>query len=172
MVEPFVRDALIALNPEIAELPDRADEVIYKLRTLILSVHPHDLVAQNERFKKIIFEENSFPFGKDGRMIPIRFFGTATKEALALNRYVVTSQWVFPKEDGGKRLDVVLLVNGFPIAIGEMKTPTRNAVTWLDGAGDISAYEKSIPQMFVPNVFNFATEGKSYRYGSVCLHVD
>lgn len=172
MVESFVKDALIALNPEIAEQPDRADEVIYKLRTLILSAQPSDIVAQNERFKKLIFEENSFPFGKDGRMVPIRFFGTATKEALALNRYTVTNQWVFPKDDGGKRLDVVLLVNGFPIAIGEMKTPTRNAVTWLDGAGDISAYEKSIPQMFVPNVFNFATEGKCYRYGSVCMPIN
>jgi len=167
MVEPMVRDALIRLNPEIAEEPSRADEVIYKLRTLILSVQPHNLVTQNEIFKKMIFEDNSYPFGKDGRMIPIRFFGTLTKENLKLNEYVVTNQWVYPKEDGGKRLDVVLLINGFPIAIGELKTPVRNAITWLDGAGDILAYEKSIPQMFVTNVFNFASEGKAFRYGSV-----
>ena len=32
--------------------------------------------------RKLIFEENSFPFGKDGRMVPIRFFGTLTKEDL------------------------------------------------------------------------------------------
>ncbi len=167
MVEPMVRDALIRLNPEIAEEPSRADEVIYKLRTLILSVQPHNLVTQNEIFKKMIFEDNSYPFGKDGRMIPIRFFGTLTKENLKLNEYVVTNQWVYPKEDGGKRLDVVLLINGFPIAIGELKTPVRNAITWLDGAGDILAYEKSIPQMFVTNIFNFASEGKAFRYGSV-----
>ena len=37
----------------------------------------------------------------------------------------------------------------------------------MDGAGDILAYEKSIPQMFVTNVFNFASEGKCYRYSSV-----
>ena len=172
MVEPMVREAFIRLNPEIAEEPSRADEVIYKLRTLILSVNAHNLVTQNELFKKMIFEENSYPFGKDGRMIPIRFFGTLTKENLALNEYVVTNQWVFPKEDGGKRLDIVLLINGFPIAIGELKTPTRNAITWLDGAGDISAYEKSIPQMFVTNVFNFASEGKCYRYGSVNMPIN
>ncbi|KJS13221.1 MAG: DEAD/DEAH box helicase [Peptococcaceae bacterium BRH_c8a] len=172
MVEPMVREALIRLNPEITEDPSRADEVIYKLRTLILTVQPHNLVTQNEIFKKMIFEENSYPFGKDGRMIPIRFFGTLTKENLALNEYVVTNQWVFPKEDGGKRLDIVLLINGFPIAIGELKTPTRNAITWMDGAGDISAYEKSIPQMFVTNVFNFASEGKCYRYGSVGMPIN
>ena len=172
LVEPMVKEALIRLNPEIAEDPSRADEVIYKLRTVILSVQPHNLVTQNEVFKKLIFEENSYPFGKDGRMVPIRFFGTMLKEDLALNEYVVTNQWVYPQAEGGKRLDIVLLINGFPIAVGELKTPVRSAITWLDAAGDISAYEKSIPAMFVTNVFNFATEGKCYRYGSINMPIN
>ena len=58
MVESMVKSALIRLNSEIAEDPSRADEVIYKLRTLINSVQPHNLVTQNEMFKRIIFEEN------------------------------------------------------------------------------------------------------------------
>ena len=172
LIEPMVKEALIRLNPEIAEDPSLADEVIYKLRTVIESVQPHNLVTQNELFKKMIFEENSYPFGKDGRMIPIRFFGTMRKEDLALNEYVVTNQWVYPQTEGGKRLDIVLLINGFPIAIGELKTPVRSAITWLDAAGDISAYEKSIPAMFVTNVFNFATEGKCYRYGSINMPIN
>ena len=108
MVEPMVKAALIRLNPVIAEDPTRADEVIYKLRTVILSVQPHNLVTQNEVFKKLIFEENSYPFGKDGRMVPIRFFGTMKKDDLALNEYVVTNQWVYPQAEGGKRLDRVI----------------------------------------------------------------
>lgn len=172
MVESMVRKALIKLNPEIAEQPDRADEVIYKLRTMMLPFPSDNLVAQNDAFKKKVFEENSFPFGEDGRMVPIRYFGTMTKEELALNEYVVTNQWVYPKAEGGKRLDIVLLINGFPVAIGEVKTPVRQAITWLDGAADISSYEKSIPEMFVTNVFNFATEGKCYRYGSVKMPIN
>ena len=167
MVESMVKEALIRLNPEIAEEPSRADDVIYKLRSLILSVQPHNLVTQNEEFKKLVFEKNSFPFGKDRRMVPIRFFGTMNREELSQNEYVVTNQWIYPSRDHGKRLDIVLLINGFPIAVGELKTPVRNAITWLDGANDIGAYEKSIPRMFVTNIFNFATEGKCYRYGSV-----
>lgn len=167
MVEPMVKDALIRLNPEIAEDPTRADDVIYRLRSLILSVQPHNLVTQNELFKKLVFEENSFPFGKDGRMVPIRFFGTMTAEDLAKNEYIVTNQWVFPQKEEGKRLDIVLLINGFPVVIGELKTPVRNSITWYDGAQDIMDYEHSIPQMFVTNIFNFASEGKCYRYGSV-----
>ncbi|MDR0454913.1 MAG: HsdR family type I site-specific deoxyribonuclease [Deferribacteraceae bacterium] len=170
MIEPMVRDALIRLNPEIAAKPEYADDVIYKLRTLILTVQPHNLVTQNEKFKMILFEENSYPFGKDGRMIPIRFFSAGAD--FKLNEFVVTNQWIFPKDEGGKRLDIVLLVNGFPIAIGELKTPSRAAVTWLDGASDISAYEKSIPQMFVTNVFNFASEGKHFRFGAINMPIN
>lgn len=167
LVEPLVKGALIRLNPEIAVEPSRADEVIMKLRALILSVRPHNLIQQNEDFKKLIFEKNSFPFGKDGRSVPIKFFGTITKDELAKNEYIVTNQWVYPQQQDGKRFDIVLLINGIPVAIGELKTPVRPAISWLDGAEDIEKYEKSVPQMFVPNVFNFASEGKCYRYGSV-----
>ena len=167
IVEPMVKDALIRLNPEIAADPSRADEVIYKLRAMLQPFPSDNLVAQNEAFKKKLFEENSYPFGEDGRSTSISFFGTMTKEELAKNEYVVTNQWVYPSVENGKRLDIVLLINGFPVAIGELKTPVRNAISWLDGAQDIAGYEKSIPEMFVPNVFNFASEGKFYRYGSV-----
>lgn len=125
-IDLFYKEYDIAL---VGEDPSRADTVICKLRTLILSVQPHNLVTQNEIFKKLIFEENSYPFGKDGRMIPIRFFGTMTKENLALNEYIVTNQWVYPMQEGGHRFDIVLLINGFPIAIGELKTPVRSSVT-------------------------------------------
>ncbi len=164
LVEPYLRDALIRLNPCIAENPSHADTVIYKLRALISTVRPHDLVTQNERFKKLIFEENSFPFDKDGRSISIKFFDYDNPEN---NHFVVTNQWVYPQANGGKRLDVVLIINGFPVAIGEMKTPVRPAISWMDGAGDILNYEKSIPEMFVTNILNFATEGKLFRYGSI-----
>ena len=171
LVESKVKEALIRLNPEIKSDPSKANEVIYRLRALINTVQANNLVAQNESFKKLIFEENSFPFGKNGRSIPIKFFATEPSE-LDKNEYIVTNQWVYPKIEGGKRFDVVLLINGFPIAIGEIKSPFREAISWIDGANDILAYEKSIPQMFVTNIFNFATEGKAYRYSSVNAPID
>lgn len=164
LVEKYLREALIRLNPCIAENPSHADTVIYKLRALISTVRPYDLVTQNERFKKLVFEENSFPFDKDGRSISIRFFDY---DDPTNNHFVVTNQWVYPQAHGGKRLDIVLLINGFPVAIGEMKSPVRPSISWMDGAGDILNYEKSIPEMFVTNILNFATEGKSFRYGAI-----
>lgn len=169
IVESMVRDALIALNPEIAEEPDRADEVLYKLHQLFAGTTAENLVTQNEKFKELVFEKNSYPFDEDGRQVSIDFFGTEINGKQDKNRYVVTNQWPYPSKKGGKRLDIVLLVNGFPFVVGELKAPTRAAITWLDGAQDVNDYEKSIPTMFVCNVFNFATEGKRYRYGSVCM---
>lgn len=172
MVESMVKNALIRLNPEIQEDPSRADEVISKMRTLFLTVQSNNLVSQNETFKKMVFEQNSFPFGKDYRQVPIKYFGTLTKEELDKNEYVVTNQWVYPSAENGKRFDIVLLINGFPVAIGEVKSPVRDAVTWFDGAQDILDYEKSTPAMFVSNVFSFSTEGKCFRYSAINTQIN
>ena len=72
-VESMVKDALIRLNPEITEDPNKADEVIFKLRALFLSTNSQNLVTQNKLFKQLVFEKNSFPFGKDGRQVSIDF---------------------------------------------------------------------------------------------------
>ena len=170
LVESMVRDALIRLNPEIKAQPDRADEVLYRLRTIPLSVQSEGLVRANELFAEWLRGEKSMPFGERGEHTPVRLIDF---EDLSNNDYVVTSQWVYPVKEGGRRFDIVMLVNGIPLVIGEAKTPVRPAVTWVDGASDIhNGYEQSVPQMFVPNVLSFATEGKCYRYGSVRMPID
>lgn len=169
-VEAHVREALIKLNPEIADKPDRADEVLYKMRTIPLAVQSAGLVKANEDFTEWLRNEKTMPFGEKGEHATVRLIDY---DDPTNNKYIVTNQWVYPKKEGGKRFDVVLLINGIPLIIGEAKTPVRDAVTWLDGASDIhDGYEKSVPQMFVPNVFSFATEGKCYRYGSVRMPLE
>ena len=61
-----------------------------------------------------------------------------------------------------------MFVNGIPLVVGEAKTPVRPSVSWLDAASDIhDGYENSVPELFVPNVLSFATEGKELYYGAV-----
>ncbi|MDP9438830.1 MAG: HsdR family type I site-specific deoxyribonuclease, partial [Actinomycetota bacterium] len=170
LVEPLVHEALVRLNPEIQARPELADEVLYRLRTIPLAVQGEGLVRANELFAEWLRGEKSMPFGERGEHTSVRLIDF---DNLANNDYVVTNQWVYPTKEGGRRFDVVLLVNGIPLVIGEAKTPVRPAVSWVDGASDIhDGYEKSVPQMFVPNVFSFATEGKRYRYGSVRMPVN
>ncbi|MBO6004516.1 MAG: type I restriction endonuclease subunit R, partial [Verrucomicrobia bacterium] len=166
LVDSWLQEALLRLNPNLTE--EQIGQVIHKLRAAIIGVQPHDLVAANELFRDLLFEKNTYPFGEDSVHIPVRFFAETEKE-LHLNDYVITNQWCYPKGsgEGGKRLDIVMLVNGIPLIIGELKTPVRASVSWADGAQDIQSYEQSIPQMFVPNVLNFASEGKTFRYASI-----
>lgn len=56
MAEPMLRNALIRLNPEIAQDPSRADEVIYRLRNFIAGAQPQNLVSDNERFRRLLFD--------------------------------------------------------------------------------------------------------------------
>jgi type I restriction enzyme R subunit len=72
MVEPWVREALIRLNPEVAAQPDRADEVIYNLRACILSVQADGLVRANENFMAWLRGEKTMPFGHNGEHVPVR----------------------------------------------------------------------------------------------------
>lgn len=170
MVEPWVRDALIALNPEIAEQPDRADEVIYALRAILLSVQGDGLVRANENFMAWLRGEKTMPFGPNGEHVAVRLVDFTQP---AKNRLTVTNQWTYQTGSVVKRFDVVFLVNGLPLVIGEAKTPTRSAVTWFDGAYQVNEiYEKEIPAMFVSNVFSFATEGSVLRYGSIRMPID
>ena len=63
LVEPWLKNALIRLNPEIAVNPDRADDVIRALRTRLF-VQPQDLITRNEEVRKFLLGEDSFPFGQ------------------------------------------------------------------------------------------------------------
>jgi len=62
-VESFVREALVRLNPEIAANPDRADEVLYKLRAIVLSVRSDGIIKANEEFTAWLRGDRSMPFG-------------------------------------------------------------------------------------------------------------
>ena len=121
LVEYELVKALIRLNPEIEANPNLADEVIHKLRAILISVNQVGLVNQF----RIHHRETKIP-------------------------------------------DVVLLINGIPVVVGEAKTPIRPSVTWLDGAHEVhSIYENAVPQLFVPNILSFATEGRELFYGAI-----
>ncbi|MBV3867898.1 type I restriction endonuclease subunit R [Phocaeicola coprocola] len=170
LVVQWLMEALLALNPIT---PEQAEQVIYKLRACITSGSSSDeLITANDKFRKLLFEENSYPFGENGDNINIRFF--AKTDDAYKNRCIVTNQWEYPRKskDGGKRLDFVYVINGIPMIIGEAKTPVKASVTWADGAADIMHYQKSIPEMFVPNIFTFASEGRELQYASIGCPVD
>ncbi|WP_304016495.1 type I restriction endonuclease subunit R [Nonlabens dokdonensis] len=164
LLEAEFKNALIRLNPEIVKNPDLADEVIYKLRAILISVHQVGLVRANEEFFKWLQGDKTMPFGENNRHVPVRLIDY---EDLKNNSFIATTQFrVHHRET--KIPDVVLFINGIPVVIGEAKTPIRPSVSWLDGAHEVhDVYENAVSQLFVPNILSFATEGKELYYGAI-----
>ena len=169
LVEPWLRDALIRLNPEIAAEPDRADEVLYKLRAIVLSVRSDGLIRANEEMTAWMRGERSMPFGPNNEHVSVRLIDL---DDLSQNQYIVTQQYTYRAGPTERRADLVLLVNGLPLVLIEAKTPVKKCISWVDGAVQVhDDYEKFVPELFVCNVFSVATEGKAYHYGSIGLPV-
>ena len=164
LMESQVKAALIRLNTEISAKPELADEVIYKLRTILMSVNQVGLVRANEEFMLWLTGDKTMPFGDNNEHISVRLIDF---ENFSNNQYVITNQYRIHNRET-KIPDVVMMINGIPVVVGEAKTPIRPSVSWLDGADEVhNIYENAVPQLFVPNILSFATEGKELFYGSI-----
>jgi type I restriction enzyme, R subunit len=170
LLEDHLREALVRLNPTIAASPDRAEDVLYRLRAIVMTVRDSGLVKANEEFAAWLLGDRSMPFGENGEHVTIRLIDFDNPEQ---NQFVVTQQFIVRTGKSEKRADLVLLVNGIPLVVIEAKTPVRVSQSWLDAAFQLhDDYEKNVPELFVPNVFSVATEGKEYRYGTVAMPVE
>lgn len=164
IIEQDLKASLVRLNPEITANPDLADEVIYKLRAILISVHQVGLVRANEEFFRWLQGDKTMPFGENNRHVPVRLIDF---EDLKNNSFIATTQFRIHHRET-KIPDVVLFINGVPVVIGEAKTPIRPSVSWLDGAHEVhDIYENTVSQLFVPNILSFATEGKVLYYGAI-----
>lgn len=169
-VEEHLRNALIRLNPTIAANPMYADDVLYQLRGFVLAVHDDGLVKSNEGFNAWLLGEKSMPFGENGKHVTIHLIDF---DDIENNQFICTQQFTIRAGSTEKRPDLVLLVNGMPLVVIEAKTPVRSSQSWLDGALQIhDDYEQNVPELFVPNLFSVATEGKEFRFGSIRMPVD
>ena len=165
----FIDEDLIAsvikLNPEIAEDNKKSEEVISKLRAILLSVRNDGLVASNEEFVAWLCGRRTIKYIGTDQDVQVKLIDF---ENLNNNIFRVTTEATFHMGREHRRYDLVLWVNGIPLVVGELKTPTNANISWLNGATDIhNAYEKKTPEFFVPNVLSFATEGREFRYGAV-----
>jgi len=170
-VDEWLKDALCSLNPDIAKQPDYADEVIYKLRGIVLEARHTGLVKANENFHEWLMAEKTLPFGENGDHITINLIDF---DSISNNHFVVSQQvhYIAATE---VYFDIVLYVNGIPLVVGEVKTATRPSVTWQDGAADFMGgkkhYWKNVEPYFVPNLLCFASEGKTFAYGAINARV-
>lgn len=170
-VDEWLKDALCSLNPAIGQQPDYADEVIHKLRGVLLEAPHSGLVRANENFQAWLLAEKTLPFGKNGEHVTINLIDFEHVE----NNHFVVAQQVHYVAAGEVYFDIVLYVNGIPLVVGEVKSATRPSVSWQDGAADFMGgkkhYWQHVQAFFVPNLLCFASEGKTFAYGAINARV-
>jgi len=166
-VDTWLKAALCRLNQPLTANSDLADEVIHRLRGVLLEANYSGLIRANEIFQDWLTGRVTMPLGKNGEHITINLIDFNQYER---NQYVISQQVQFT----GTRdcfFDLVLFINGLPIVVGEVKTPVRNAISWQDGAADFLGgqkhYWENQKTFFVPNLLCFASEGKTFYYGAI-----
>ena len=83
------------------------------------------------------------------------------------NQLVITNQFVFEGNEENIRPDMIIFLNGLPIADIEAKSPTASAnVNYEKAIDQIKRYERNARKLFLPNCFNVATDGLTTVYGA------
>lgn len=87
------------------------------------------------------------------------------------NDFHVVNQWTFV-EHSEKRPDVVIFVNGMPLVVFELKSPSREETDASDAYLQLRAYMRHIPSFFVPNVFCVMSDMADTRVGTITASED
>ena len=66
------------------------------------------------------------------------------------NSFIVANQWTFI-ENSNKRPDILLFLNGLPVVLVELKSPSREEADASEAYNQIRNYTKEIPSMFIYN---------------------
>ena len=154
-----LKKSLSKINSVIKNNPDFADEIIFQLEKIIYSVKKVGLVKANEEIFEWLSGNKTMPFGKNNQHVSINLIDFKN---FSNNSYVITNQF---KTQGleSKVPDIVMMINGIPVVVGEAKTPIRPSISWLDGAHEIHDIYEIQSQNYLYQIFyHLLLKEKSY----------
>lgn len=106
--------------------------------------------------------------GKEERNDIVRLLDFDNPES---NTFHVVNQWTFV-EYSEKRSDVICFVNGMPLVVFELKSPSREETDASDAYLQLRNYMHHIPSLFVPNVFCVMSDMAETRVGTITSDED
>ena len=164
----FLPDVLpTALARINKELPGAAiQEAILKLS----NIEGGSLEQRNETFTDYLQSgvEVRYFDGKEERDDIVRLLDFNEPEN---NTFHVVNQWTFV-EYSEKRPDVICFVNGMPLVLFELKSPSREETNASDAYLQLRNYMHHIPSLFVPNVFCVMSDMAETRVGTITSDED
>ena len=161
ILERRLRPALVALNPE---LPHDAIEDAY--RKLTRSDAP-SLIECNRAVHRMLVDGVTVEYRRaDGSIAGaqvkvIDFDRPDNNDWLAVNQFTVS------EGQQTRRPDVVLFVNGLPLAVIELKNPADENATIWSAHQQLQTYQAQIPALFATNAVLIISDGVQARIGAL-----
>ncbi|MDC7248478.1 MAG: type I restriction endonuclease subunit R [Sphaerochaetaceae bacterium] len=87
------------------------------------------------------------------------------------NSFIIANQWTFI-ENSNKRPDVLLFLNGLPIVLIELKSPSREDTEASEGYKQIRNYIHEIPSMFIYNCICVMSDQLTSKAGTITSKED
>ena len=156
-----LREAIDRINPSI---PAEAQEEAFKKALRTASVN---LLDNNEAFHRMLTEGVDVKFGigegktKSDKVWLIDFSIIENNEFLAVNQYTVL------ENHNNKRPDIVLLVNGLPLVVVELKNATDETADVQVAFNQLQTYKQLIPSLFTTNAFLVVSDGWFAKIGTI-----
>lgn len=136
-------DALYKINPK---LPQAAiNEALFKLKNF----ENADLVQKNELFMDYLQNGITVRYTEKGEAKDTIVY-LIDYENPDNNSFIIANQWTFV-ENSEKRPDVLLFINGLPLVLMELKSPSREETDASAAYRQIQNYKHEIPSMFIYN---------------------
>ena len=162
--EAQLEESLQTVNPK---KPHAAiHEAIIKLRNIDMG----SLTQRNETFTDYLQHgiEVSYFNGKEMRneMVYLIDFEHADK-----NTFQVINQWTFI-ENAEKRADIIVFVNGLPLVVMELKSPSREETDASEAYLQLRNYMKDIPSLFTFNMFCVMSDMALSKAGTITSKED
>ena len=159
LYDEILQDSLFRINPS---LPKAAiEDALYKLKNF----ENGTLVQKNTVFMNYL---------QNG--IEVRYHDKGeTKSDLVYivdyqntdnNNFIVANQWTFI-ENSNKRPDVLVFLNGIPIVLIELKSPSRDETDASEAYRQIRNYMQEIPSMFVYNAICVMSDMSTSKAGTI-----
>lgn len=159
-----VRQSLFDINPSLAT--EAIDEAIEKIR----NIENGSLVQRNEVFTDYMqngVEVNYFD-GKDQCSTRVRLIDYDTP---LHNNFTVANQWTV-EEKSVRRADIIVFVNGFPLVVVELKSPSRENTDVSEAYAQLRNYMQEIPSLFVYNAFCVMSDMSTSKVGTITAGED
>ena len=157
--EADLQDALRRQNPMLS------DEVLQEAFRLVTHVNEGILEQRNETLMDYVQNGVEVKYSEDGRaktaLVKLVNFDSPLQ-----NQFKVVNQWTVVEYEK-IRCDMVVFVNGLPLVVIELKSPTREEASDEDAYRQIKQYQQKCPSLFVYNAFSVISDQLTSKAGTI-----